>query len=330
MIREILRNLERRRRRQSITERCPWPSRAELIFSALVVLLTTIWAYWPVIRGLLSVWQTNDNYSAGQLVPWIAVFLVWRERGSLKHCRLTPSWCGGIALVLLAHTVRMLALLFVIRSADPYTLVLTVAGLVLMVTGWRVFRCLSWIFLFLFLMPPLPTPVHNLIAGPLQRLATTGSVFLLEAFGTSVGQQGNVITLNGDTPLAVAEACSGLRMLIAFVIAAALIAYLVKRPRWQKAVLLASSIPVAVICNVIRIFATALLMLYVSSEVGQKFFHHIGGFVMIGIAVSLLFGEIRLMDRLFVPESNTQPGQVIVSARSTAKGQAKSARNQRQ
>jgi exosortase len=144
--------------------------------------------------------------------------------------------------------------------------------------------------------------------------------------GMRVSQQGNTLTLNNTIPVAVAEACSGLRMLIAFVIAAALIAYLVKRPRWQKAVLLVSSIPVAVICNVIRIFITALLMLYIGSEAGQKFFHDIGGFVMITVAVSLLFGEIRLMDRLIVSESSPEPQQVIVSARPTAQGPAKSAR----
>ena len=147
---------------------------------------------------------------------------------------------------------------------------------------------------------------------------------MLEAFGTSVSQQGNIVVLNGETPLEVAEACSGLRMLIAFVIAAAFIAYMVKRPRWQKAVLLASSIPVAVVCNVIRIFLTALLMLYVGSEVGQKFFHDISGFVMIAVAVSLLFGEIRLMDRLIVSDAEPPGRQWIVSTRAAkpVRGQA--------
>lgn len=188
-----------------------------------------------------------------------------------------------------------------------------------MIAGWQIFRQVLWILLFSFLMVPLPGRVHNLISLPLQHVATSGSVFLLEAFGIPISQQGNIIVLNGDTPLAVAEACSGLRMLVAFVIAAAFIAYLVKRPRWQKAVLLASSIPVAVICNVIRIFITAMLILYVGSDVGQKFFHDIGGFVMIAIAVSLLFGEIRLMDKLIVSESSQQQEQVIVSVRSAAK-----------
>jgi exosortase len=255
------------------------------------------------MNSLFRNWQTNDDYSAGQLVPLVAIFLVWRERRALGQCLLAPCWWGGIALVLLAQAVRIYALLFVFGSVEPYTLVLTIAGLVLMVAGWQVFRRLLWILLFLFLMLPLPGPVHNTISGPLQRLATTGSVVLLEAFGVQVSQQGNVVVLGENTPIAVAEACSGLRMLTAFVMVAAFIAYMVKRPRWQKAVLLASSIPVAVICNIVRIFATAVLILHVSSEVGEKFFHDFAGLVMMPVAVLLLFGELWLMDKIVTPDA---------------------------
>ncbi len=295
-------------------------NRSALVPAMLALLTITTWSYWPTIHNLLHGWQGNGDYSAGLIVPLLVVFLVWRKREVLWSCSLTPCWWGGALLLLLAETCRTYGFLSARASVERYSLVLMAAGSVLMIAGWRVFRQVLWILLFMFLMVPLPGRVHNLISLPLQRVATTGSVFLLEASGTSVSQQGNIVTLNGDTALAVAEACSGLRMLIAFVIAAALIAYLVKRPRWQKAILLASSIPVAVICNVIRIFATAILMLYVGSEVGQKFFHDISGFVMIAIAVSLLFGEIRLMDRLIVSESSPQPGQVIISACSADEG----------
>ena len=289
-----------------------------VILSILGLLIIIIWSYWPTITGLFTAWQTDDNYSAGQIVPLIAVYLLWRQRKVFRGSLQTPGWYGWIALILLAEATRTYGYFFMRPWVEKCSLLLIAGGFVVIVAGWKVFRQVLWIVLFLFLMVPLPGRVHNLISPPLQSIATTGSVFLLEAFGTSVSRQGNIIMLNGDTPLGVAEACSGLRMLVAFVIAAAFIAYLVKRPRWQKAVLLASSIPVAVICNVIRIFITALLMLYLGSEVGQKFFHDIGGYVMIAIAVSLLFGEIRLMDRLIVSEPNTQPGQVIVSAHSVA------------
>lgn len=277
--------------------------RSLLFASVLALAAITIGSYWDVMVGLVHIWRENSDYSAGQLVPAVAVFLTWRQRKSLSQCRLTPCW-WGVGFVLLAQVARTYGLVFMSASIPKYSLILLIAGLVLLVAGWRVFRRVQWILLFLFLMFPLPGRVHTIIGGPLQRLATAGSVFLLEAFGMRVSQQGNVVMLGDNTPMAVAEACSGLRMLTAFVIVTAFIAYMVKRPRWQKGVLLVSSIPVAVICNILRITLTAMIMLYVSVELGEKFFHDFAGLVMMPAAVSLVFGEIWLMDRLIVPDSD--------------------------
>lgn len=298
--------------------------RLGLISVMLALLAITAWSYWPTMADLFKEWQRDDNYSAGQLVPLVAIFLVWRERKALRQCLLTPCWWGGLALLLLAQAARTYGLLFMFESAERYSLVLTAAGLVLMVAGWQVFRRVSWILLFSFLMVPLPGRVHNLIGGPLQSVATTGSVFLLEAFGVRVSQQGNVVMLNGSTPLAVAEACSGLRMLTAFIIVAGFIAYMVKRPRWQKTVLLASGIPVGVICNIVRIFATAVLVLYASAEAAEKFFHDFAGLVMMPVAVSLMFGELWLMAKLVVPEPECRDEQTVSQNESARRAGARS------
>ena len=233
-----------------------------------------------------------------------------------------PFWAGGVALLILAEMGRTYGFLSVRPSAEHYALVLTVVGLVLMVMGRQVFRRILWILLFLVLMVPLPGAVRNTVSGPLQSVATTGSVFLLQAFGVSVIRHGNVLALNGGASLEVAQACSGLRMLTAFIIVAAFIAYMVKRPRWQKGVLFVSSIPVAVVCNVVRIFVTGLLVLYVGEDVAKGFFHDFAGFVMMPFAVMLLFAEIWVMDRIVVTESDASPSrpartspQVIVSRR---------------
>lgn len=275
--------------------------------SAMLVL--AVWSYWPTMIELFKEWRGDDDYSAGQLVPWVCLFFIWRQRNALRQCPLVPCWWGGIALLFLAQAGRSYGLLFMFESAERYAMVLTVAGLVLLVAGWRVVRRVSWILLFLFLMVPLPGRVHNLIGGPLQGLATSGSVFVLEAVLPRVSQQGNIVMLDENTPMAVAEACSGLRMLTAFVIVAGFIAYMIKRPRWQKTVLLVSSIPVAVACNIVRIFATALVMLTVSKEVGEAFFHDFAGVVMMPAAVLLMFGEIWLMDRLVLPDSEGSQGR---------------------
>jgi exosortase len=216
-------------------------------------------------------------------------------------------------MLIAAETTRVGGLFSMRPSVERYALVLAIAGSVLLVAGWRLFGRVLWIWLFLFLMVPLPNRAHDLISGPMQTIATAGSVFLLEALGVMVSQQGNTMILNGNTHLGVAEACSGLRMLTAFIIVAAFVAYMVKRSQWQKALLLLSSIPVALICNILRIVVTAVLMLHVGMEVAQKFFHDFAGLVMMPAAVMLMFGELSLMNRLTVSEP--KPQQVCARAR---------------
>jgi exosortase len=274
-----------------------------LIVSVFILLAIMVWSYWPVMVRLFNSWQNNDDYSAGQLVPIVALFLAWRERKSLKEDQLAPCWAGGIALLLLAEIARTYGLMSVINpSIERYALVLTIAGLILLMAGWKVFKTVKWILLFLLLMIPIPGRIHNIISGPLQNIATTGAVFLLEAFGTTVSQQGNVIVLNENTPMAVAEACSGLRMLTAFVIVAAFMAYMVKRPRLKKTILLLSSIPVAVMSNIFRLCVTAVLFMVASSEVAEKFFHDFAGLAMMPAAVLLMFGELWLLDKIIEHE----------------------------
>ena len=292
-------------------------SQNDHLWSVMVViglLAATAWSYWSTITDLLTEWKNNQDYSAGQLVPLVAIFLLWRERKTLAECVLKPCW-WAIGLLMLALAARTYGLLFIFESAERYSLVLTVAGLVLMVAGLQVFRSVFWILLMLFLMVPFPGRVHNMISGPLQSMATTGAVFVLEAF-IPLSRQGNIITLitpitptapDGTIAMAVAAACSGLRMLTAFVIVAAFMAYMVKRSRWQKAFLLLSSVPVAVMCNIFRLCVTAVLFRLASSDLAEKFFHDFAGIVMMPAAVLLMFAELWLMYKL--TDSDSSPPQ---------------------
>ncbi|MDI9434070.1 MAG: exosortase/archaeosortase family protein [Planctomycetota bacterium] len=293
---------------------------AWLIPLVTLLVVATGWAYWSTAVDMFKEWQRDDDYSAGQLVPLVAIFFLWVDRKKLACLPLKPCWLGGLALLVLAQAARAYGVLFLFESAERYSLVLAVAALVLMVAGTAVFWRVKWILLFLFLMVPLPGRIHNMISGPLQGFASTGSVFVLEAFGVRVSQQGNVVTLDQRIPMGVAEACSGLRMLTAFIIVAVFVAYMVKRPRWQKVVLVISSIPVAVLCNILRIVATAVLFLHASSEVAEKFFHDFAGLVMMPAAVMLMFGQLWIMAMLTVPEDKP-PQKAVVIGRRKPRGQ---------
>lgn len=291
-------------------------------FIIAVVLLTALvlWSYWPTIRSLYSQWQSSDDHSVGLLVPFAACFLVWHDRKALRNCAVSPCWLIGLALLVFAQSTHIYGLLYGVRpSIERYSLILTVVSLVLMVAGWAVFRKLLWILLFLFFMVPLPAMVNNRIGVPLQNMATRGTVYALEAFSVDVVREGNILILEDNTTLGIAEACSGLRLLTAFVIVTAFLVYLMKCSRTRKFILLVSSIPIALICNIVRLCLTAAFMLLISVEVGQKFFHDFAGLFMMPVAVLLLFAELRLMDKIVTPEPAAAAGQADEHSGSNAR-----------
>jgi exosortase len=265
-----------------------------------------VWAYWPTVVGLVREWDRDPNYSVGMVVPFAALYLLWCDRSLLSKTRISVCWWGA-GLLLFAQVVRFLGLMWLFESAERYALVMTIWGVVLLVVGSKMFFRVKWIMLFLLLMVPLPGRIHNAVSGPLQRVATDGAVVVLELAGLTVESEGHVIVLNDTTELAVAEACSGLRMLTAFIVVAAAFAYVIQKPTWQKAVLVFSSVPVAILCNIIRLIVTAVLFLVFSSELGKAFFHDFAGLTMMPIAVLMLMGELWIMSKLVLPDESPSP-----------------------
>jgi exosortase len=288
-----------------------------------VLCAALLWSYWPVLSSLWRDWQTDPNYSVGQLVPLVVLYLLWHDRAALQACRLHPAWIAGGALCGLALAARLFGLLFMYESAERYALVVTVAALALLAGGWLVLRRAGWMLAILLLMVPLPGRINNAISGPLQDLATAGAVFTLEVCGVDVEQEGRVMLLNGHVPIAVAEACNGLRMLTAFVLVAATLAFVINRPRWQKMVLVLSSVPVALACNILRLVITAVLFLATSSETAERFFHDFAGLTMMPAAVALLAGELWLLGKIGPRAEGREPGTSVCAHHDVILSEAK-------
>ena len=256
-----------------------------------------LWSYWPTLSELWAFWQLNPDYSVGQLVPLVAVYLVWADRKALRKLPVRVCW-WGLGVVLSAQAVRLFGLLYMYGSLERYSLVLTVGGTALLVFGYAAVRRLIYVFAFLMLMVPLPNRVHNDLALPLQNFAANSAVFGLELLGYLVDRRGNVLRLSDQTAVAVAEACSGLRMLTAFVVVAATLAFVVRRPPWQKAVVVLSSLPVAILANTLRLIATVLLYESAGSQVAERFFHDFAGLTMMPFAIVVLMAELWMIRRL--------------------------------
>lgn len=286
---------------------------AGLIFAAAV------WAYWRTLRMLWNEWQRDSNYSVGQLVPIAAIYLLLTQRA--KFARLTPRasyW--GLLLIGAAVAMRFEGLRSLFESGERYSFVVLIWGIVLLLTGWQVFWRARWLLLFLLLMMPLPGRVHDRIAGPMQDAATVGTVYALETLGVTVEREGNTLQLNGRTPVGIEEACSGLRMLTAFVVVACVLAFMVDRPAWQRFTLVISSAPLAVICNIVRLAITALVFLYSDSVALHQFLHDFAGVLMMPLAIGLLLLELWVLRKLATPSPAKIPTKPTPASREPAVG----------
>ncbi len=264
------------------------------------------WAFWSTLAGLVREWRNNDDYSMGAFVVPIAAFVVWKRRRALARESLRPCW-WGLAILVAAQVLRRIALLELYESLDRYAAILSAIGVVVTVLGWRIGRRLLWVFLFLFLMVPLPGRIHNRVAGPLQTISTLGADATLELLGVRVMRAGHDLTLNDKSSVTIAEACGGLRMLTAFVIVSGTLALLISRPAWQHVVLIGSSIPIGVACNVLRLVATALFFTVTTDNATRLFFHDVAGWAMMAPALLLLGGELWFMARVVEPDPQPDP-----------------------
>ncbi|MBW8016045.1 MAG: exosortase/archaeosortase family protein [Planctomycetes bacterium] len=301
----------------------------QLIAGCCLLLAVFLWSHWPNIKDLWAMWMASDEFSSGLLVPLLAVYVLWSRRDRLKDVEIRPAVWFGIAAFVFAQFVRMAGTFLMMSSLERFSIVLTIFSLVLLVFGWRLFWKVFSVLLFLFFMLPWPNQVQASITQPLQRWSTESAVFSLEMIGYDVVREGNIIRL-GETTVAVAEACNGLRMVTAFFVIIGLVVLLANRPKWEKAIVFATCLPIALLCNTIRLAITSIAFTYLEGDRWETLFHDFGGYAMMPLALAMAVGQLWLLKKLTTaPEEIEQEDVVSKQQRASSKQQRASSKQQR-
>lgn len=247
----------------------------------------SLWLYSSTLAHLVGQWYHDPDFSHGFFVPMFSAYVVWQERRRLARIAVQPSW-SGLALLALGLGVfvvgQMGAELFLARSS----LLLVLAGLIVLFLGWTYFRALLFPLAFLILMVPIPAIIFNQITFPLQLLDSHLAAMVLPWFGVPVYREGNVINLPG-IQLNVAEACSGIRSLMSLSTMSIIYGYLMDRRNVVRILLLVASIPIAVAANSLRIIGTGLLVQYWNKDKAEGLFHASWGVFIFVIALIMLY-----------------------------------------
>src|SRR5262249_22491286 len=117
--------------------------------------------------------------------------------------------------------------------------------------------------------------------------------------GLPAVSEGNTILLEHGR-IAVVEACSGLSMLLTFAALTTGMAMVVKRPLLDRLILVLSTVPVAVAVNIARISGNGIAIGIWDSETAHKWFHDQGGWLMMPLAIIILWLELWVLGRLLV------------------------------
>lgn len=265
---------------------------------------TLLWAFWPALSEAAARWRDDPQYSHGFLVPIFSAFLLWRNRRALTASIDQPRW-WGVAIFLLGGGLRFLGYALYLPWLDMASLLVCLTGWAATAGGWKTLRAALPAILFLGFILPLPYRVQMAMGGNLQKVATSLSTYLLQTVGVPAVAEGNIIVLS-DMRMGIVEACNGLSMLITFFALATGFAILVRRPWWDKLILVASAVPIAVAANVIRITVTGVLYEAAQSDLARVVFHDVAGWLMMPIALIFLFAELEILRRVITVK--TRPG----------------------
>jgi exosortase len=267
-----------------------------LLFAFAVSAL--VWAHWTGLALMAERWTHDPQYSHGYLVPAFAFGLLWARRNIFRESDPKPAW-WGILLLLAGIGLHIAGGYYAYTWLDAFSLLPTLAGVVLTLGGWAAWRWAWPAVGFLIFMIPLPYRLEVSLAAPLQRIATMSSTFLLQTFGLPAVAEGNVILLS-EARIGIVEACSGLRMLVVFFALSSAVALMIHRPIWERLLIVASAVPLALVVNVMRITVTGFLHEKVSSNVANAVFHDFAGWLMMPAALAMLWLELTYLRHLLL------------------------------
>jgi len=270
------------------------------------------------IGRIVNRWLTDSSWSHGFLIPLFSLYFINQHKKEILSLQTRPNYLGLFFLIL---GIAFYALNGASPSGyaylQPISMIAVLGAVVLFLGGWRLVKY-TWLpIAFLVFAVPLPQRYYVAFTMPMRHLAAEISAVLLNLLGdleaTASGVVIDVIYKGRHLePLNVAEACSGMRLLMAFLALGVAMAYLHYRPVWQRIVLLASTIPIAILCNIVRVTITGFIYVLLHPRYTQGIYHDMLGLGMLPLAFALYGFLAWFMASLFVEESEAVSEDIIV------------------
>lgn len=256
-----------------------WQSSLRMLVLLWLVLLGV---FHPDVIHLVSLWLNSSTFNHCLLLVPVIGWLVWQRRHELA--KLSPrAWAPGVIWMAGGSMVWLVGDAASVAMLRQIGLVVMLQGTVPALLGPHVTRGLLFPLGYSFFL----IPFGEELVPPMQMLTADMAMVMLRLFGIPAYIDGIFIT----TPygyFAVAEACSGVKFLVAMAALAVLAAHLCFKTMARRLIFLAFALVVPILANGVRAFSTILIAEYWGTEFAASADHVIYGWFFFGLVIALI------------------------------------------
>jgi len=266
-----------------------WCAALKRLTPALIALLLLFREDW---LAMARQWWNISTYNHILLIPVIVGWLVWQRRQDLSRLAPTPWW-PGLVLAGGAALFWVLGAFADLSTARQLGVVAMLIGTVLALLGPKVGAGLAFPLAYLLFL----VPAGDEIVPALQMITASITIGLVRMSSIPAVIDGVFI----DTPAGlfeVAEACSGVKFLVAMVAFGVLVANLCFVSWRRRALFLSTCVIAPVLANGVRAWATVYAAQIWGAEAAAGFDHIVYGWFFFATVMGLILaGAWRFFDR---------------------------------
>jgi exosortase A len=196
--------------------------------------------------GAVRVWSGSATYNHCFLILPISLYMIWQRRDVLASVSLKPE-LRAVLLIPLLSLAWLGASVFGVLEAQQFVAMTIIQAMLLAVLGWPIYRRLMAPLLYLYFL----VPSGDYLVPYLQDFTARFAVLGLQLLGIPVFSDGTMITVPAGN-FTVAEACAGLRFLIASIAFGVFYASEIYDSWIRRTIFIGLSIVVPIIANGFR------------------------------------------------------------------------------
>lgn len=253
------------------------------LMTLAVAAATLLLLFWNDAASMARFWLETSTFAHCVMIPPIIGWLIWQRLPELRQLR-PVAWPPALILVGAAALLWLLGYAGGVASARHLALILMLQGIAIACLGYAVARGIAFPLFFAFFL----LPVGEELVPAMQTLTAEMCMGLLNLVGIPAHMEGVFIT----TPVGafeVAEACSGVKFLVAMVAYAALVANLCFSSWKRRLLFLAAAIVIPILANGVRAWGTiAIASLTGSTDFADGFDHVFYGWIFFALVIMLV------------------------------------------